>query len=306
MVIERRTQFLFLLLLALFAVLVGPVSAQDDADDEAASLANVRAVTLIERQGDPMPYVLAVDVVLPNGCTRLDADWTQSVTAETLSIALTTNIPDPFVMCTQALVPVQRLIPLDISDLEPGEYTADVNGMTVEFTLDEATIEDALCFDADPDTGVHLDARTGFCLTIPAGYTVQRIAEGGFSLANVFDTAALEAMDDADAADALPEPLLRIRTEDYLPQTEAVLGIDMADAETLTVNGSPIALFDGDDVATDGERLAFKIHEMRVFLMTDLADVDDMLWQNLIDSLRFLQPEALAEDQRPVRRVPGT
>jgi inhibitor of cysteine peptidase len=39
-------------------------------------------------------------------------------------------------VCTQALVPFEETIPLDVEGLLAGEYTVNVNGVMATFTLD--------------------------------------------------------------------------------------------------------------------------------------------------------------------------
>lgn len=70
---------------------------------------------------------------LPDGCTELgEADVTR--TGEQFAITLPTSRPtDAF--CTQALVPFEEIIPLDVTGLPAGDYVVNVNGVSETFTL---------------------------------------------------------------------------------------------------------------------------------------------------------------------------
>ncbi len=70
---------------------------------------------------------------LPDGCTELgEAEVTR--TGEEFAVTLPTSRPaDAF--CTQALVPFEETIPLDVTGLPAGEYVVNVNGVSEAFTL---------------------------------------------------------------------------------------------------------------------------------------------------------------------------
>ena len=71
---------------------------------------------------------------LPDGCTTVD-EATQIREGNTFEVTITTVRPaDAF--CTQALVPFEEVIPLEVVGLEAGTYTVIVNGVSDSFTLD--------------------------------------------------------------------------------------------------------------------------------------------------------------------------
>jgi hypothetical protein len=71
---------------------------------------------------------------LPNGCTTIDEVISQLVESEFRVVITTLHQPD--LACTQAVVPFEETIPLDVSGLAAGNYTVSVNGIGGSFTLD--------------------------------------------------------------------------------------------------------------------------------------------------------------------------
>ncbi|SES63742.1 inhibitor of cysteine peptidase [Methanococcoides vulcani] len=89
---------------------------------------------------ESFPLQVSVNAVgnLPDGCTVIDEDNIEVIRdGNTFNVALKTKRPAD-AMCTQALVPFEVNIPLDVYGLEAGVYTVDVNGVTdtFEFTVD--------------------------------------------------------------------------------------------------------------------------------------------------------------------------
>ncbi|MFP4345523.1 MAG: hypothetical protein ACLFU8_12585 [Anaerolineales bacterium] len=74
---------------------------------------------------------------LPDGCTEIDAvNRRYDPAAKTFFVEITTLRPTDL-ECTQALVPYQEEITLDLTGLEEGAYTVNVNDVTNTFTLAE-------------------------------------------------------------------------------------------------------------------------------------------------------------------------
>ena len=71
---------------------------------------------------------------LPDGCTQIDEVISQQ-TDTVFRVAITT-VRQPAAMCTQALVPFEEVVPLDVDGLAAGTYEVSVNGVTDSFTLD--------------------------------------------------------------------------------------------------------------------------------------------------------------------------
>lgn len=71
---------------------------------------------------------------LPNGCTQIDNISTNRQET-TFNVTITTIRPAD-AACTEAIVPFEETISLDVLDLPAGTYTVDVNGIRGSFTLD--------------------------------------------------------------------------------------------------------------------------------------------------------------------------
>ena len=80
---------------------------------------------------------------LPDSCTQIDEIITQQ-TGNTFRVAITT-LRQPAASCTQALVPFEQSIPLDVVGLPAGSYNVSVNGVQGSFTLavDNVSPDDA-------------------------------------------------------------------------------------------------------------------------------------------------------------------
>jgi hypothetical protein len=73
---------------------------------------------------------------LPDGCTEIDEVRSSfDEDDNTLSVEITT-VRDADAVCTQALVPFEERIQLDVYGLPAGTYTVDVNGVRETFTFD--------------------------------------------------------------------------------------------------------------------------------------------------------------------------
>ncbi|HXF62124.1 MAG TPA: hypothetical protein VNK95_10930 [Caldilineaceae bacterium] len=85
---------------------------------------------------ESFPVQIHVHVVgnLPDGCTELQ-EPVVTQTGNTFTVDLPTIRPTD-AMCTQALVPYEITVPLDVEGLAAGEYTVEVNGVTGSFTLE--------------------------------------------------------------------------------------------------------------------------------------------------------------------------
>ncbi|WP_052402892.1 protease inhibitor I42 family protein [Methanococcoides methylutens] len=100
--------------------------------------AMVDDIEIFMMESFPLQVSVGATGYLPDGCTVIDEENIE-VTRDgnTFNVALKTKRPAD-AMCTQALVPFEVNIPLDVYGLEAGVYTVDVNGVTdtFEFTMD--------------------------------------------------------------------------------------------------------------------------------------------------------------------------
>ncbi len=104
----------------------------------ARAVADVESVLV--NLGDTFPVDVEVIArgVLPDGCTTIDT-ITQAQQGNEFLITITT-FRDDDAICTQALVPFEETIALDVLDLPAGSYRVTVNGNTVTFTLSQDNI----------------------------------------------------------------------------------------------------------------------------------------------------------------------
>lgn len=70
---------------------------------------------------------------LPDSCTQIDEIITQQ--ADTAFRVAVTTLRQPAQLCTQAIVPFEQSIPLDVVGLPAGTYNVTVNGVEGSFTL---------------------------------------------------------------------------------------------------------------------------------------------------------------------------
>ena len=72
---------------------------------------------------------------LPDGCTQIHEKNVQFDKEEKIFTVDMTTIRPADAMCTEAIVPYEETIVLDVYGLEKGSYIVDVNGVRNEFEL---------------------------------------------------------------------------------------------------------------------------------------------------------------------------
>jgi inhibitor of cysteine peptidase len=84
----------------------------------------------------PVQKTLVLNGDLPNGCTYLN-DSTQFRDGKTFYVELTTRVEESDI-CTQALTPYEKSIPLNVGGLPAGMYTVNINGeREIGFEIDQ-------------------------------------------------------------------------------------------------------------------------------------------------------------------------
>jgi hypothetical protein len=84
----------------------------------------------------PIQVAVLVEGYLPDGCTEIDEiNQTFDEETNTFFVEITTVRPTDAV-CTEAIVPFEERISLEVRGLSAGTYTVDVNGVTDTFTFD--------------------------------------------------------------------------------------------------------------------------------------------------------------------------
>jgi hypothetical protein len=94
----------------------------------------VEEIEILILESFPVQVNVVVRGYLPDGCTEID-EIQQERTGQTFQVTITTVRPADAV-CTEAIVPFEQVIGLDVAGLEAGTYTVDVNGIADTFTLD--------------------------------------------------------------------------------------------------------------------------------------------------------------------------
>ncbi|WP_094228908.1 hypothetical protein [Methanolobus psychrotolerans] len=83
----------------------------------------------------PVQVHVIVKGYLPDGCTQIDEENVEfDDIGNIFAIDITTKRPAD-AMCTEAIVPYETTIALDVYGLEKGIYIVDVNGIRNEFEL---------------------------------------------------------------------------------------------------------------------------------------------------------------------------
>jgi hypothetical protein len=144
----KKRRFSFFLVLAMVAVLaacsiINPeeepaeTPAPTETADEPGTTtgeANVESIEVLVLESFPVQVNVIASGILPDGCTSL-IDPTPRREGNTFVVNLATSRVDDEV-CTQATVPFDKVIPLDVDGLAAGDYTVSVNGITDSFTLE--------------------------------------------------------------------------------------------------------------------------------------------------------------------------
>lgn len=115
-------------------------TGEPDADDTEYIIrdAVVDEIEIFMMESFPLQVSVRAAGYLPDGCTFIDEDSIEVTrNGNTFNVVLKTKRPADAI-CTQALVPFEANIPLDVYGLEAGVYTVNVNGVTdtFEFTVD--------------------------------------------------------------------------------------------------------------------------------------------------------------------------
>ena len=113
-----------------------PTDLPPTSEPDGEGLAPVEEIQLQIMESFPIQVAVVVEGYLPDGCTEIDEiNQTFDEEASTFFVEITTVRPSDAV-CTQAIVPFEERISLDVRGLPAGTYTVDVNGVTDSFTFD--------------------------------------------------------------------------------------------------------------------------------------------------------------------------
>ena len=97
--------------------------------------ATVESLAVVFLESFPLQAQAIVTGYLPDGCTEIDAVNVE-FNEDTFLITITTKKPGGDIACTEALVPFEESVILDIYDFEAGTYKVIAQNQSTEFTLD--------------------------------------------------------------------------------------------------------------------------------------------------------------------------
>lgn len=95
--------------------------------------ATVQEIDILILESFPVQINVVAKGYLPDGCTEIDQIITNRE-GNTFNVQITTKRPADAI-CTQAIVPFEEVISLDVYGLEAGVYEVDVNGVKGSFEL---------------------------------------------------------------------------------------------------------------------------------------------------------------------------
>ncbi len=110
------------------AVATAPVS-----EEPSRGQAMVHGIEVQMLESFPVQVNVVARGDLPDSCTQIDEVISQR-TDDVFRVAITT-LRQPGAICTQALVPFEETVALDVTGLAAGTYEVSVNGVTDSFTL---------------------------------------------------------------------------------------------------------------------------------------------------------------------------
>lgn len=107
--------------------------SQPDDGDFIRGNAIIENIDILTLESFPLQIHVIATGYFPDGCTSID-EVTQNRQDNIFTIAVTTKKPADAI-CTMAIVPFEKTIPLDVYGLNKGVYTVNVNDASGSFEL---------------------------------------------------------------------------------------------------------------------------------------------------------------------------
>ncbi len=306
-------------------------NAQDDgATAESVDVAAAMTAEAAGPEGDlmtgPPPLVEAVEIgpvvdgeasvtvrgTLPDDCTEVSgAEWARNETR--FHVGLVTKRPAG--ACPDVVTPFEYELDIPLTGLEAGTYEVSAGDVVSDFELAEdqapasgSESADApvviACAEPAPDQSRMLNLQAGFCLNFPAAYEAQRPAEGIDLISdpsvaprpNTDEFGAVLSIETIDADGATSASLAEERL-DGLGQAET--GVTQT---TIEVQGHTVIVADGvPGLATVRQAYIVRADTGVAHIVTvmpidpsfpELSKEAELIWQTVIDSLRFFDPQS--------------
>jgi hypothetical protein len=237
---------------------------------------------------------------LPDGCTAIK-EINATLDEDTFNVQILTERPAQAV-CTEALVPFEKTVSLDVYGLPGGTYTVKAGEQTATFTLDVPNVPqtEITC----PETSANRELFTGqtgaaggaYCFLYPADFEVLPGQAEGF--------ASLVGPQYGEG----PEPLranLSIATQDsagrtlqeYIDAQKAAYPGAVLQQEDVSLGGSPAILIQ-DFPGRLSNQMVFGEHSGIIYTLTFSPNADafpeakadmERLYESVIDSWVFLE-----------------
>ena len=260
-----------ILVLVVMMLMSIPTLAQDEEGEVITDVAMVSSIDVDE--GEEISITISGD--LPDSCTEI-GEISQSIEDDIITITVETTRPAD-AMCATVLTAFEETYILDTDEIEAGEYTLDVNGVTETVTIvasaDAESVE-LTCPEADEDSSLFDDL--GMCFLYPSENDV--MSGRDFALISQPMTSnALLLIQVEDADDITLDDIREQFDETELVVEDIVIG----DQDALILE-------------TDNQRQAYVIVNEQVYSFTVQPIEDEsgeLLWAEVINSIFFPEPE---------------
>ncbi len=108
-------------------------SQETSGDEYSYGTAPVESIKIMPLESFPVQIQVVAEGYFSDGCPKIDKITTERE-GNTFNIKISTKRPKDAI-CTQAIVPFSKAIPLEIQGLKAGRYTVNVNGIKGSFEL---------------------------------------------------------------------------------------------------------------------------------------------------------------------------
>lgn len=119
----------------------------------------VETLQVLILESFPVQVVATVTGYLPDGCVALD-DISVDQSGSNFILTVNTHRPSDETACTEALIPFEKNVPLDVYGLAAGTYTVNAQDQTAAFTLDVDNLPQEPDLGEGTGTHIYLNSMT--------------------------------------------------------------------------------------------------------------------------------------------------